>query len=176
MPRSQPLYNIDPRIKLARNIGSGTFAFKDLFEGFENIPALQEIFGKSGLKEELRVLTVEVFPREGFMGVSDEDGHIFASQHYLNNGDEWSVYLDVVHELVHVMQFHKGKNLFDPNYAYVDRPTEREAYKVGVKEARRIGLTDKEIFDYLEVPWISREEHVRLAVACGVEAEGTSKK
>ena len=103
------------------------------------------------------------------MGVSDHDGHIVASQSYLNDGEEWCIYLDVVHELVHVRQFKEGKELFDSRYGYVDRPTEIEAYRIGTEEARRIGLTEKEIFLYLEVPWISEEEHQRLAKACQIE-------
>ena len=103
------------------------------------------------------------------MGVSDHDGHIVASQLYLNQGEQWSVYLDIVHELVHVRQFIEGKELFDRKYEYVDRPTEIEAYRIGTEEARRIGLTDKDIFHYLEVPWISEEEHLRLAKACDLK-------
>ncbi len=114
-------------------------------------------------------LRVEVFGRSGFMGVSDEDGHIFASEYYLKEGEEWSIYLDVVHELVHVKQFMEGKELFDGKYGYVDRPTEIEAYRLTVKEARRIGLNENEIYDYLEVPWVSEAEHLKLAKACEVK-------
>lgn len=133
--------------------------------GFEYLDVVRKIFGEN-TSEVLEKLIVEVFPREGFMGVSDQDGHIIASQLYLNQGEEWSVYLDIVHELVHVRQFIQGKELFDRKYEYVDRPTEIEAYRIGTEEARRIGLTDSEIFHYLEVPWISEEEHSRLAKAC----------
>jgi hypothetical protein len=160
-------YKIDPSVQIVRNVDNGTFNFKDIFVGFEKLPAVQTIFGKK-TDEVLSKLKVEVFPRKGFMGVSDEDGHIFASKYYLNEGDIWSVYLDTVHELVHVRQFFEGKNLFDPSFSYVDRPTEVEAYRLGVLEARRIGLTEQEIFDYLEVPWVTRDEHVRLANTCSV--------
>jgi hypothetical protein len=158
---------IDPWIAINRNIKSGSHRFSEIFVGFNRLTAVRSIFGK-GTEEILDSLSVEVFPKEGFMGVSDEDGHIFASQHYINNGEKWSVYLDIVHELVHVRQFREGKNLFDPQYAYVDRPTEIEAYRVAVDEAKRIGMNEKEIFGYLEVPWISPEEHNRLAKACGL--------
>jgi hypothetical protein len=109
------------------------------------------------------------------MGVSDEDGHIFASQGYLNTGENWSVYLDVVHELVHVRQFMEGKELFDQTYSYGDRPTEIEAYQVAAREARRIGLSEKEIFEYLEVPWINKKELERLALACDVPVDLVKK-
>ncbi len=135
---------------------------------------MRETFGKN-TKSELDKLKVEVFPKEGYMGVSDEDGHVFASQFYLNNGDLWSVYLDIIHELVHVRQFKEGLNLFDPSFAYVDRPTEIEAYKIAAEEGRRIGMTESEIFDYLEVPWISKEEHFRLAESCGLDLSTLKK-
>jgi hypothetical protein len=148
--------------------------------GFDKVEAVQKTFG-SETKAILEELNVEVFPKEGYMGVSDEDGHIFASQYYINKGDKYSIYLDVVHELVHVRQFREGRELFDRSYAYVDRPTEREAYKIAADEARRIGLSEAEVFDYLRVPWISDEEHERLALACNVPASvleemRTSKK
>jgi hypothetical protein len=163
-------YKIDHWIKIIRNIRSGTFSFKDIFVGFEKLQAVKGIFGVR-TNELLLKLKVEVFPRKGYMGVSDEDGHIFASQHYIKEGELWSVYLDTIHELVHVRQFMEGKNLFDPAFSYVDRPTEIEAYQVGAKEARRIGLSEKEIFEYLEVPWITKTEHIRLANTCGVVIE-----
>ena len=162
---------IDSWIAIKKEVPSGSFRFKEIFSGFDSLSAVKTIFGKN-LKEELDKLVVEVFPKDGFMGVSDEDGHIFASQQYINDGETWSVYLDIIHELVHVRQFRQGKNLFDPQFSYVDRPTEIEAYAVAVEEARRIGMTEEEIFDYLEVPWISLDEHKRLARFTGLKLEG----
>lgn len=166
---------IDPPVRITRHAGAGTHVFTDIFDGFEKIEAVKKTFGHK-TSDVLKQLKVEVFPTEGYMGVSDEDGHIFASEQYLKNGEEVSIYLDIVHELVHVRQFKEGKNLFDSNYAYVDRPTEIEAYKVGAEEARRIGLSEREIFEYLEVPWISKEEHERLAKACGVKFDHLAGK
>ncbi|MGI0090765.1 MAG: hypothetical protein ACREBS_03560 [Nitrososphaerales archaeon] len=164
---SRRKFKIHPKITISRNVQSGTHRFKDIFSAFEEVESVRRVFGKN-VSSELDKLTVEVFPREGFMGVSDHDGHMIASQSYLNEGEDWCVYLDVVHELVHVRQFSEGKELFDRRYAYVDRPTEIEAYVAAAEEARRIGLTDEEIFAYLEVPWITREEHLRLAKTCGI--------
>jgi hypothetical protein len=166
--RKDRVLSIDPRIKIKKNVSSGSHNFKEIFVGFGDLKAVKSIFGKN-LETELNGLVVEVFPKDGYMGVSDEDGHIFASQQYINGGEKWSVYLDIIHELVHVRQFRQGKNLFDPKFTYVDRPTEIEAYIVAVEEARRIGMTEEEIFEYLEVPWISKEEHRRLAKSAGVK-------
>ncbi len=107
-------YRIDSSIRMKRDIESGTYYFLDLFTGFEKLEEVKQVFGKD-TEAILGKLKVEVFPREGFMGVSDEDGHIFASQSYLNTGANWSVYLDVVHELVHVRQFMEGKESVRPN-------------------------------------------------------------
>ncbi len=163
-------YKINPKVKIVRNIQSGTHRFKEIFVGFEHVDAVRKIFPIVNL-DTLDKLTVEVFPKEGFMGVSDHDGHVVASQYYITQGEEWSVYLDIVHELVHVRQFIEGKDLFDRRYGYVDRPTEIEAYRIGTEEARIIGLSDEEIFQYLEVPWITKEEHRRLAKSCGVKPD-----
>jgi len=57
----------------------------------------------------------------------------------------------------------QGQNLYDEQKAYVDRETEIEAYRITVQEARRIGLGDDAIADYLRVAWITPEEHERLA-------------
>lgn len=164
---SKTRYLIDPRIRIVRGISGGTHKFKDVFAGFEKLDAVKQIFGEN-TNYLLSRLRVEVFPREGYMLVSDEDGHLVVSQYYLKNGEEWSVYLDVIHELVHVRQFYDGRELFDSKYSYADRPTEIEAYRVCVEEARRIGLTEEEIFGYLEVPWMSKKDHERLAKHCDV--------
>ena len=96
------------------------------------------------------------------MGVSNEDGHLIISAHYLNTGDDVDLYLDIIHELVHVKQFIEGKELFDMHYDYVERPTEIEAYYLAVEEAKSLGLSDKRICEYLKTEWISDEDLKRL--------------
>jgi len=86
----------------------------------------------------------------------------------LKNGDPISKYLDVIHELVHVKQYREGKALFDESFEYHDRPTELEAYKLAVNEARRLGLSDPEIFEYLRVDWMDDDEVRKLARNIGV--------
>jgi hypothetical protein len=103
------------------------------------------------------------------MGVSDEDGHLIVSAYYLREGEPISKYLDVIHELVHVKQFRDGKALFDENYEYHNRPTELEAYKLAVEEARTLGMSDRELFEYLKVDWMSEEEVRKLAKNLGIK-------
>jgi hypothetical protein len=121
-------------------------------------------------------LRVEFVGRRGYMGVSEVDGHMIVSADYLRTGNRLDIYLDFIHELVHVKQFMEGKELFDHNFSYVERPTEVEAYKFAVEEARRLGLSDKRICDYLKTEWMDDEEFKRLAKAVDVNWTGMQRK
>jgi hypothetical protein len=155
-------------VNITKKVPLNLHRFSDYFNGFEKVAAVREIFGKD-TERILSELQVEFFSsRFGYMGVSDEDGHLFVSADYLKNGDSLSIYLDVIHELVHVKQFREGKELFDETYEYADRPTELDAYRIAVKEARRLGMSNDEIFEYLKVTWLDEGEVRRLAKNVGV--------
>lgn len=68
----------------------------------------------------------------------------------------------MIHELAHVKQFKEGRELYDRRYAYFERPTEIEAYRVAVDEARKIGMDKEEIVEYLRVEWVTEEEFQRF--------------
>lgn len=132
------------------------------FKDFEKVEAVKKIFGKQTLNV-LGNLIVDLTWFGGYMYIDDTNGHLVVSSRYLNKGNKIDIYLDLIHELVHVKQFLEGRNLFDSKYSYVDRPTELEAYAFTVKEARRLGLSDARIFRYLETEWISPVDLKRLA-------------
>ncbi|PSN85608.1 hypothetical protein B9Q02_05655 [Candidatus Marsarchaeota G1 archaeon BE_D] len=155
-------------VKINRNVELLSYPFKEVFQGFENVVAVRKIFGDK-TDEVLSKLRVVLYPRRGYLAVDDQTGYILVSHPYLKEADERYLYLDVIHELVHVKQFFEGKELFDERYSYVDRPTEIEAYKVAVEEGRRIGMSDEELADYLRVEWITDEEFERLLKAVGVK-------
>ncbi|HVP92218.1 MAG TPA: hypothetical protein VMS94_00600, partial [Acidobacteriota bacterium] len=111
-----------------------THSFSEYFKGFENVEAVRRIFGEE-TERVLRNLRVEFTWFPGYMFVDGQDGHIVISSRYLQNGDKVDIYLDLIHELVHVRQFMEGKQLFDSHYGYADRPTEVEAYRYAVQEA-----------------------------------------
>ena len=158
-------------IEIRRDIQHHKFKFKEYFKGFERCPAVLEIFG-GDTDNVLNELEIEFSSRKGgYMGVNDDDGCLIINVHHLKKSDERTLYLDVVHELVHVKQFREGKNLFDPNYEYVDRPTEIEAYKHAVDEAKNIGMTDKDIIEYLEVEWLDQKAHKRLVFNVGIKID-----
>jgi hypothetical protein len=153
---------------VTRGIRPGEFLLPQVFTGVESAKALEPVLGPD-LATELSSVKVTVSAEDLYAYVSDEDGRLVVGLEHITSSDPKVVYLDVVHELVHVKQFREGLDLYDRRYRYVDRPTEVEAYRVAVEEARRIGMPEAEIFDYLHVEWISSEEHRRLARRLGVE-------
>ncbi len=149
-------------VAVNRKVKAGKHAILDVFPGLDRSHAFRAIF-PDGLREEvLRDCRIDLVPEDMYMYIDDEAGNVVAGLGYLREGEERILYLDVLHELTHIRQWHDGKELWDRRYSYVDRPTEIEAYQVAVDEARRLGMSDREIADYLRVEWTSREEHERL--------------
>ena len=159
------------KVEIVRSVKIQTYPFADYFKGFEKVDAVRRIFGEKTV-DVLRDLRVEfIGSRWAYMGVSDADGHLLVGANYLKNGDIIDIYLDVIHELVHVRQFMEGKKLFEERYNYVERPTEVEAYRHVVEEARRLGLSDKRICEYLKTEWMSDEDFKRLARTLDVKCD-----
>ncbi len=154
-------------VEITRGAKITTYPFMSYFKGFEKIEAVKSIFGEE-TKDVLSNLRIEFIGRRGYMGVSGNDGHLIISAYYLNNGDIVDIYLDIIHELVHVKQFMEGKTLFDRNFRYVDRPTEIEAFQHAVREARKLGMDDSQILEYLRTEWMSDDDLTRLAKAVNV--------
>lgn len=171
MPSRAPL----PPVRIPRDVPIHYERFTDRFHGFDRIDAVRATFGPR-TAQVLRGLRVEYFSSKwGYMGVSDEDGHLLISRHYLRTGKPRDIYLDIVHELVHVRQFREGKTLFPDGIGYADTPVEIEAYKHCVAEGRRLGMTDAELFEYLKVEWLEPKEVRKLAKNVGVKAPRLKK-
>jgi len=147
---------------------TSTYPFTSFFKGFENVEVVRQIFGEK-TEEVLSNLKVEFIWIGGYMGVNPFNGHLMVNPRYLNNGDRLDIYLDLIHELVHIRQLMEGKELFDTSYSYVERPTEIEAYRYAVIEAKRIGQTDARICEYLKTDWMSDHDLKRLAKVLSVE-------
>jgi hypothetical protein len=159
-------------VRVQRRAPIRLYPFQRFFRGFEDAPPVRELFG-SRTGPILQRLQVEFFsPPFGYMGTSDQDGHLIVSSHHLKTSDLRTIYLDVVHELCHVKQFRAGRPLFDAKTKYVDMPTEIEAYAFTVKEGKRIGMTDAELIDYLKVEWVDEADHRRLARRLGLLRTG----
>ncbi|HLE96267.1 MAG TPA: hypothetical protein VI997_02760 [Candidatus Thermoplasmatota archaeon] len=159
-----------PGLKLDRTVGPGRYPLPDVVQGLESSPPLAHVFGgASALHVMLPKVQLRIVDTWGYMWVDDESGTLCSALAYWREGEELHLYLDLVHELVHVKQFHEGKDLFDHRFKYVARPTEVEAYRVAVEEARRLGMSDAELVDFLYVEWINRRDHLELCAACGVK-------
>ena len=163
------MFGVIRKLRLFRllRLGTSKRTFLDYFKGFEKSQAVRGIFGDK-TEEVLENLKVE-FIWFGYMGVDDDDGHMFVNKRYLNSGDKTEIYLDVVHELCHVKQHMEGRDLFDPNYDYVNNPTEVEAYRYTVQEAKRLGLSDGRILRYLQTEWMSDADLRCLVENIGIE-------
>jgi hypothetical protein len=163
------------KVDIQRKATVATHRFTDYFKGFERIEAVRRIFSEK-TDEVLCNLKVEFGGMRGYMGVSDLDGHLIVSAHYLETGDLVDIFLDIIHELVHVRQFMEGKELFDDNYSYIERPTEIEAYKFVVEEAKTLGLSVERICEYLKTEWMSEEEFKKLTKTLNIECAPPKEK
>jgi len=150
--------------RINRRLEPGQYRLEDVFADIRTYSILHVIFADAeefdGIISNTKVFVVDK-PNEMF--VDNDDGSITIGLTHLRRSSDEFLYLDIIHELCHVKQHLQGRNLYDRSKAYVDRETEIEAYQVTVQEARRIGLNDQDISNYLRVAWITSEEHKRLA-------------
>lgn len=149
--------------RIHRRVEPGQYRLVELFLDIRTYGILPAIFADAeeidGVMAHTKVFVVD---RLSEMFVDNDDGSITIGLTHLRQASDEFLYLDIIHELCHVKQHLQGRNLYDRSKAYVDRETEIEAYHVTVQEARRIGLKDEAIANYLRVSWITPEEHKRL--------------
>jgi len=89
---------------------------------------------------------------------------------HLRESSALMLFLDIFHELNHVLQRQAGADLWPPGVSYVKRWTEIEAYRFVVVEARGLGVSDAFLREYLKVEWISDAEHRELLAELEVPA------
>ena len=156
-------------IKINKNITPGNYLLAEIFDGLQDVGILLKVFKtKEEIDDVFLKTKVIVEESDHYMYVKNDDASIVIGFNHLKNSESKILYLDIVHELVHVMQQRQGLDLYNKSYAYVDRPTEIEAYKIAVMEAKNLGMNNDEIFEYLHVEWITPDEHKRLASHVGL--------
>ena len=140
--------------------------FQNHFRNFENVDSVRQIFGEK-TQDTLSNIEVEFTESTEYMSV-DFNGRLLVNPKYLEEGSLIDIYLDVIHELVHVRQVMNGNNC---NHAlpYVKRPLEIEAYKTSVKAAKALGLHDERIINYLDSDLVNEKELAELATAIGLD-------
>jgi len=150
--------------QISRNLGLGRYKITEVVGGLENSVALNIIYG-SNLKGILNTTCVDVVSKPWQIWIDRETNRITINKGYLSETERRTLYLDFVHEMVHIWQIAEGEDVFDRSVSYADSPTEIEAYRYTIEDAKRIGFSRIDIVDYLKVRWITDEEHNRLVKA-----------
>ena len=130
--------------RVKRSAPVGEYKLSEIFAGLESSSALLKVFGSRSQMTKI--------------------------MKHLTSAKSDFLYLDVIHVLVHVKQFLDGRELYDQAFEYVDRPTELEAYRTTVAEARRVGMDEDEILRYLRMDAADDSELGKLMEKIGVKA------
>ncbi len=157
--------------RVRRAAGVGEHKLADVFSGLDASSALQRVFGsRSEMAKTLRHLKLRVEPYDSGLWLDRDTGTICIGYRHLSTAKSDFLYLDVIHVLVHVRQFLEGRELSDQAFEYVERPTELEAYRYTVAEARKVGLDEDEILKYLRLDAADDSELGKLIEKIGVKA------
>jgi len=155
--------------KAKRNTGLGEYKFTQIFIGVENSPTLLRLFGsQSSMLKIVHHLKLRIVDSDWGIWLDHNTGAVCVGSKYLTSARINCLYLDVIHVLVHVKQFLDGRDLFDQTFEYVDRPTEVEAYRYTIDEAKRLQMSEDEILRYLRVDAVDDTELGKLIEKIGV--------
>jgi hypothetical protein len=133
--------------------------FTDYFKGFEKVAAVRKVFGDETEAVLARLKIGFISNRRMYMGIRDDDGNVAVGTYHLRHSTDRVLYLDVVHELFHIGQWMRDKEWFTAEHEkfmgdfslYYSSPLEVPAYAHTVREAERLGMTRKEIAEYLRM-------------------------
>ena len=159
-----------PPVPLRRSLAPGIYPLDEVAPGLLLRPIVDAFAPPIPRERLVAHAHVQVTRDDSWPRVHEHKGHIQLPRHYLQGAQDTVLYLDLVHELVHVRQFLEGRVLYHREMDYVDWPTEIEAYRFTVAEARTLGCTDAWIREYLEIPWADGAGMARLYRSCGVSS------
>jgi hypothetical protein len=168
------------QFRIARELPVGRHPLLAAFPGLDKLPPGKKIDPSAKVRKRLFLKTwVELVDEDMWMYVAPweipaiargrwrpvvtpgTDCIVVGAKHF-RESPPLTVYLDIYHELCHVLQRQNGANLFEPGESYVRRWTEVEAYRFVVVEGRRLGVSDQYFREYLRVEWITKAEHREL--------------
>lgn len=157
--------------RVKRGASVGEYKLTDIFVGLDSSSSsLHRVFGsKAEMSKILRHLKLRVERNDSGLWLDRDTGTICVGHKHLSIARSGFLYLDVIHVLVHVHQFLEGKELYDQAFEYVERPTELEAYRYTVAEARRVGMNEDEILRYLRMDAADDSELDKLMEKIGVK-------
>lgn len=175
-----------PGFRVRRDAPLGRHAILDVFPGLDELATASRQVPRPAERRKLHHETkVEIVDGDVWMYVaphvvprwaraewkpvaSPHEDCIVVGEAHLRESPALILYLDIFHELCHVLQRQAGRELFAEGLSYVERTTEIDAYKFVVDEARALGVSDEVLRDYLRVEWIDDEEFLTLLKAVGV--------
>jgi hypothetical protein len=193
-PRRPPaqLPEAPPPFAILRNLKPGNYLLSHVFPGFLDAPPFSEYPGVAQHNRELAEGThIQIVAEEMWMYVAPYELPPFAEEvgwkpytsrtncivvghKHLADSPSITLYMDIYHEFFHILQRDAGRELWDDAHAYVDSPTELEAYGFAIAAARRLGVPDSFLRHYLEVEWVSPTDHRRLLRNLGVDGGRSS--
>jgi hypothetical protein len=157
--------------RVRRDTEIGEYRMTEVFAGFGSSSSLMKVFGsRSQMTKIMAHLKLRVEPNDSGLWFDRDTGTICIGSKHLGGAKADFLYLDVIHVLVHVCQFLEGRDLYDQAFEYVERPTELEAYRYTVAEARKVGLDEGEILRYLRMDAADDSELGKLMDKIGVKA------
>ena len=157
--------------RVRRNTEIGEYRLTDVFGGLDSSSSLTKVFGsRSQVTKIMEHLKLRVGSSDSGPWLDRNTGTICIGSKHLRGAKSDFLYLDVIHVLVHVCQFLEGRDPYDQAFEYVERPTELEAYRYTVAEARSVGLDESEILRYLRMDAADDSELGKLMDKIGVRA------
>jgi hypothetical protein len=181
-----PERDVAPRgFRLRRDTPLGRHPLLDVFPGLDELPTARRqepdperrrrLFGETWVEVVSSDDWMYVSPRRKPRGVrawqpvvAGEQDCIVVGVEHLRTSPELVLFLDIFHELCHIRQRWDGRELWDRRYSYARRPTEVEAYRFVIDEARRLRVDDATLRDYLRVEWLDDAEYAILLDNVGV--------
>jgi hypothetical protein len=149
--------------RVIRTLSCGVHPYRHLLPRLEKSPVACRIASPATpLGPLMDGARVRIKTGEGYCLVDVKAPAIILFQEYYQQANPLDLYLDLAHELTHLRQLAEGKDLWDHNLHYVDRPTEIEGYAVAVEEGLRLGMTETQIMQHLSNPWLDSIEVARL--------------
>lgn len=190
MPTARPVHvDPPPGFEIDRTFPRGRHPLLRVFRGLDKVPPFAEYPATPGQRHKVvEGTSVEIVggptwmyvaPHEvppfaravGWKPVTRASDCIVVGRGHLTKSPRITLYLDILHELYHVFQRRGGRELWDISNGYAGSPTELEAYGFAIKEARRLGASNRYLREYLEVDWIDKKEHARLVKNLGIPAK-----
>ncbi|XES78293.1 MAG: hypothetical protein ACBZ72_05310 [Candidatus Bathyarchaeia archaeon] len=157
--------------QILRKINQPECYFTNNFKGFEKVASVRRLFGEKTAKI-LEKIKVKFTHDTIYMRVTDQ-GHLLINPDYFQTGNPTDLYLDIIHELVHVKQVFDGRSS-NPKVNYVERPLEIEAYGITVDEAKRLNLTEEQIVNYLESELVQGADLTKLCATLDLDPDVSS--